>query len=73
MPVRNPRRSTLFGRVIGEQSHIRAVGTHDGDLSVRLKCPGQNEPDGFILESLPRRREGDPVAVRREGRMRVVA
>lgn len=34
---RNPRRCTLFGRVVCQQTNVRAVRTHDGDLSVWLE------------------------------------
>ena len=73
MAARNPGRRALFGRVVGQHSDIRPVSSHHGKLSVRLKCSGQQEPNSFILESLPRRGEGYPLAIRREGRMRIVA
>lgn len=56
---RNPRGCTLFGRVICQQMNIRAVPTHDRDLSVWLKRQtngsSQQQVNRFVLESLPPR------------------
>src|SRR4051794_5859528 len=46
---------------------------HDRNLPVGLERRGEKELNGFVLEALPCRRERDPLPIRGERRMRIVA
>ena len=73
LPARrwNPAHSALLPRVVGQDVNVTAVGTHDADLAVRLRTAQRQRE--LILESLPRSAEGDPLAVWRPFRVRIVA